>query len=148
MSALYNEYLTGAEREAAIIVAESDAQFSKINLLFEAVDASLEANMYAAEAKVLVENGTYDDLTMLYKEAGEEATQKKRGIIATLIKAIGELFNKIGNFLTSKFGKNLDNIPEGDMKISADLEKEMNIFQKAWNFIKSPFEKIAAGTHS
>lgn len=148
MSALYNEYLTGAEREAAIIVAESDAQFAKLNILFEAVDATLSANMLAAEAKVFVENGTYDDLTMLYTEAEQEAVQKKQGILASIINAIGALFAKIGNFLSSKFGKKHENIPEGDIKIDANLEKEMNVFKKAWNFIKSPFEKIAAGTES
>lgn len=143
---LYNEYLTGAEREAAIIVAESEAQFAKLNILFEAVDATLGANMLAAEAKVFAENGTYDDLTMLYKEAGEEAVQKKKGIIATIIEAIGKLFAKIGNFLTGKFGKQLENIPEGDVTVDSKLEKEMNIFQKAWNFLKSPIDKIKAGS--
>lgn len=146
MSALYNEYLTGAEREAAIIVAEADAQIARLNVLFEAVDATLEANMLCAEAKVFAENGTYDDLTMLYTEAQQEATQKKQGIIASIVQAIANLFAKIGNFISSKFGKKLENIPEGNIKIDANLEKEMNIFKKAWNYIKSPFEKVAAGT--
>ena len=143
---LYNEYLTGSEREAAIIVAESEAQFAKLNILFEAVDATLGANMLAAEAKVFAENGTYDDLTMLYKEAGEEAVQKKQGIIATIINAIANLFTKIGNFINNKFGKQLENIPEGDVKVDSRLEKEMNVFKKAWDFLKSPIDKIKAGT--
>lgn len=148
MKALYNEYLTGAEREAAIIVAESDAQMARLNFLFEAVDATLESNKLAIEAKVLTENGTYDDLTMLYTEAEKEANKNKTGIIATILNAIGSLFERIGNFITSKFGKNLENIPEGNIQVDAGLEKKVNIFKKAWNIIKAPFEKVAAGTEA
>ena len=148
MATLYNEYLTGAEREAAIMVAESDAHMAKLNILFEAVDATLEANMLAAEAKVFAENGTYDDLTMLYTEAEAEATEKKRGIIASILAAIGSLFTKISNFLTEKFGKEIeknDNIPESK-EIDSSLEQEMNLFQKAWAFLKKPIETISAGS--
>ena len=150
MNALYNEYLTGAEREAAIIVAESDAQFAKLNILLESVDATLKANMLVAEAKVLAENGTYDDLTMLYKEATAEATEKKRGIIATIINAIGTLFSKIGNFLNSKFGKqleNLNNIPE-TVEVDKGLKTRFEFFKKAWDFLKAPIDKIKSGDAS
>ena len=146
MNVLYNEYLTGAEREAAIIIAESDAQFAKLNILFETIDATIEANKLSAEAKVFVENGTYDDLVLLYTEAEQEAKTKKRGVIAAILDAIGSLFTKIGNFLTEKFGKALDNIPAGKHNIDANLEKQMNWIQKAWNFLKKPFETIAAGS--
>lgn len=150
MNALYNEYLTGAEREAAIIVAESDAQFAKLNILLESVDATLKANMLVAEAKVLAENGTYDDLTMLYKEATAEANEKKRGIIATIINAIGTLFSKIGNFLTSKFGKqleNLNNIPE-TVEVDKGLKTRFEFFKKVWDFLKAPVDKIKSGDAS
>ena len=145
MSTLYNEYLTGAEREAAIIVAESEAQFTKLNILFEAVDATLEANMYAAEAKVLAENGTYEDLTMLYTEAEKDASQKKQGLIATILNAIGNLFASIGKFLNEKFGKkleNLNNIPDEVKNVPVEMEKKINIFQKAWNMLKGPVDLI------
>ena len=35
MCSLYNEYLTGADREAAIIVAESEAQYAKLNIFYD-----------------------------------------------------------------------------------------------------------------
>ena len=144
MRDLYNEYLTGAEREAAIIVAESDAQFAKLNVLMETVDATLEANKLAAEAKVFAENGTYDDLTMLYTEAEQEAAQKKQGIIATILGAIGSLFEKIGKFFSEKFGKNLENMNNvpAEVKMSSEVEKKQTIIQKAWNVLKSPVEML------
>ncbi len=149
MNSLYNEYLTGAEREAAIIVAESDAQLAKLNVLFEAVDATLEANMLVAEAKVLTENGTYDDLTMLYKEAGEEAATKKKGILATIVEAIAKFFGKIGDFIKSKFGKNVEQkvneLPEDEVKLDKSFLDKINVFKKGWDLLKGSVEKIKAG---
>ena len=152
MKALYNEYLTGAEREAAIIVAESDAQFAKLDVLFEAVDATLAANMLAAEAKVFTENGTYDDLTMLYKEAGEEATQKKQGILAAIVNAVANLFHKIANFFTTKFGKKVEEsvneLPEEELKVDKSFFDKINIFKKGWDILKGSVEKIKAGNYN
>lgn len=142
MSALYNEYLTGAEREAAVIVAESEARFAKLNVLLETVDATLEANMLAAEAKVFAENGTYDDLTMLYKEAGAEADVKKQGIFAAIFGAIKNFFKKIGEFFKKHFGNG--EIP-AQAEVPSDLENNMNIFEKAWATLKSGIAKLKAG---
>lgn len=144
MKSLYNEYLTGIEREAAIIVAESDAQFARLNVLMETVDATLEANKLVAEAKVFAENGTYDDLTMLYTEAENEAAQKKKGIIATILGAIGSLFARIGKFLNEKFGKNLENMSgvPAEVQVSSEVAKKQNIIQRAWNVLKSPVEML------
>ena len=143
MSALYNEYLTGAERESAVIIAESEAQFAKLNILLETVDATLEANMLAAEAKVFAENGTYDDLTMLYREAGDEANKKKQGIFAAIFGAIKNFFKKIGELFKKHFGKN-NEIP-AQVEVPSDLSNNMNIFEKAWNTLKAGIDKIRAG---
>lgn len=146
MNAIYNEYMTDIEREAEVIITSANANMKKIDLLFEAVDATLEANMLAAEAKVLAENGTYDDLIMLYTEANNEAVKNKEGILQTLINAISTLFTNIGNFIRSIFGKNVEqalaNAPDS-IELDPETEKEMNFIQKAWNFIAEPFEKIA-----
>ena len=139
MSALYNEYLTGSERELAVIFAESDAQIAKLNVLFDTVNATLEANMIAVEAKVLAENGTYDDLTMLYREAGEDAATKKQGIISALINAIKGLFAKIGNFFKDKFGKT--QIPES-IEIDKDVADKVSFLEKSWNNIQNGINKL------
>ena len=146
MNAIYNEYMNDFEREAEIMLATSTAQMKKINLLFEAVDATLEANMLSAEAKVLTENGTYDDLVMLYTEANAEAGKAKEGILQKLINFVSTLFTNIGNLIGRIFGKNIEakaaSLPE-NMKMDSETNKNMNFITKAWNFIKEPFEKIA-----
>ena len=142
MSALYNEYLTGAEREAAIIIAESDARFAKLDLLLETVDGTLNANMLAAEAKVFAENGTYDDLTMLYKEASDEAEKKKGGIFAAIFGAIRKFFASIGQFFTKHFG---DKEIPAEAEMPSDVEEHMNIFQRIWNQLKSAIDAFKNG---
>lgn len=150
MMSLYNEYLSGAEREAAIMVAESDAQYAKLNVLFEAVEGTLNANMLVAEAKVFAENGTYDDLEMLYREAAEEAVQKKQGVLASIVNAIGELFSKIANFISTKFGKSAEKVnelPEESVNLDKSFLEKVNIFKKLWNVLKGSVNKIKTGNY-
>ena len=147
MTALYNEYLTGDDRELAIIFAESDAQVAKLNILYESVNAKLEADFLAAEAKVLTENGTYDDLTMLYTEAEGEANTNKRNILQRLIDWIVSTFRRIANFITGKVDTQLETVPDGtEIQVPAETKEGVNIITKAWDFIKKPFDVIKNGS--
>lgn len=138
MSSIYNEYLTGTDREIAIIHAEYAAQIAKLNVLFEAVDATLEANMLAAEAKVFAESGTYDDLTMLYTEAQADASEKKVGIIRSIINAIVTFFRNIKAKLTGQ------KVATPDQSVTFDEEtsSKLNLFEKSWANIQSGVNKI------
>ena len=138
MSTLYNEYLTGTDREIAIINAEYDAQIAKLNVLFEAVEATLKANMLAAEAKVFAESGTYDDLTMLYTEAQAEAEEKKVGLIRAIINAIKNFFKNIKAKLT---GQSVAN-PDETVTLDGETGGKLNFFAKSWDKIQSGVNKI------
>lgn len=142
MKSLYNEYLTGIDREAAIIVAESEAQFAKLDFLLETVNANLEVNMLQAEAKVFAENGTYDDLTMLYTEAEKEAGKAKGNILATIFGAIATFFGKIKAFFVKHFGN--QEIPE-NVKVHPKMEEDMNLIEKCWDKLKTGVSEIKNG---
>ena len=147
MTALYNEYLTGAEREAAIDEAVAAAEYAKLNLLYEAVDAKLEADMLAAEAKVLTENGTYDDLTMLYMEANQEADAKKENLITRFINWITGVFTKLGQWLTGSAKSKIENLPaNATVNISEEEEKHINGLNDVINWFTKPFEVLKGGT--
>ena len=147
MTALYNEYLTGAEREAAIDDAVAAAEYAKLNLLYEAVDAKLEADMLAAEAKVLTENGTYDDLTMLYMEANQEADAKKENLITRFINWITGVFTKLGQWLTGSAKSKIENLPaNATVNISEEEEKHINGLNDVINWFTKPFEVLKGGT--
>ena len=148
MSILFNEYLTGDDREVAIMEAEVDSQLAKLNLLLETVQSTLKVNMMDAEAKVFAENGTYDDLTTLYAEAGEEAKQKSGGIFAAIFGAIGRFFARIGNFFRERFGKKAEaDIPD-TVQVDQNLEQDMSKFQKCWNTMKSGIADLKNGNIS
>ena len=150
MTALYNEYLTGAKREMATIIAESDAQFAKLNVLFEAVNATLEANLLAAEAKVYAENGTYDDLTMLYTEAEQEAAQKSKNIFSVILDGIISLITKIKNFFTGKFSNDVvakaQELPE-EVTIKKSTWGLAGLIEKGWGYLKDSVNKIKTGNY-
>ena len=138
MSTLYNEYLTGEDREIAIVYAEYEAQMAKLDVLLEAVDATLNANMLAAEAKVFAENGTYDDLTMLYTEAQAEAGKNKASILQSIFNAIVNFFKGIKAKLVGKPVAT----PNATVKLDGETGGKLNLFQQSWANIQSGINKI------
>ena len=114
---IFNEYLTGLDRELAIEESAFDTEFSKLNTMYEMVNLQLTQMQKDAELKVLTESGTYDDLTYLISEAETEVGQQKKGIIATIIDAIGRLFSAIGTKISQIFGKG-----EANMEVEAPAE--------------------------
>ena len=106
-----DETLTGFEREIAIESAKMDISMQKLDALYEAVDANLQANYKEAELKVYAENGTYDDLAMLYMEAENDAAEKKGGIFSSLFNAIvsfcSSIINGIKNIFKSSKNKSV-----------------------------------------
>lgn len=104
-----DETITGFEREIAIESAKMDISMQKLDALYEAVDANLQANYKEAELKVYAENGTYDDLAMLYMEAENDAAKKKGGILSSLFNAIESFCSSIINGIKNIFKKSSEN---------------------------------------
>ena len=104
-----DETLTGFERKIAIESAKIDISMQKLDALYEAVDANLQANYKEAELKVYAENGTYDDLAILYMEAENDAAEKKGGILSSLFNAIVNFCSSIINGIKSIFKKSSEN---------------------------------------
>ena len=146
-----DETLTGFEREIAIESAKTDIVFQKLDALYEAVDATLKANYMEAELKVYAENGTYDDLAMLYTEAESEASEKKGNIIGSMLKALGTFFDKLKKGIMSIFKKkteaaaNENDELEVDEKSYKDLQESKSISTKILDFFKNLKNATAAG---
>ena len=130
MPILYEEYLTGYERDL-MIEEKSLLSFSaKTDLLLDIVEATYEANLKLAEAKVLQENGTYEDLLMLYEAAAEEADEKRNGIFGTIMNAIHKLIEKIkGLFKKTKasFEGWVEANPNGKVSVRGDTANISNL---------------------
>ena len=150
MSDIFKSYLSEEERAIAIEESAYEIQMAKLNAMYEMVDKNLELNMLEAEAKVLTESGTYDDLDYLYEEANKEAAEKKEGIISKIIGVVKQIWQAITNTITNFFSKNKD--VEGEAEVDENDEKRMNALNAVWgkikqvlNFVRNNGAKIAMG---
>jgi hypothetical protein len=118
--AIYNAYLEGADREAAILDMELNNQYDKLSMLFEMSLMELDQVKRDIELKVFKESGTYDDLEYLISEAEAQVAQDQTNIISQILQwfanAIQTLFTNIKNFFTGA-----KNIPD-----DTEVQVEMN----------------------
>ena len=134
MTDIYEGYLSPEERKAAIADAKLDALFERCHMMYEMVQLQYEQNVREAELKVLTEGGTYDDLAYLIEEAGEEAADKKKGLISTLIDGIISLFKQIGESIRKLFVKD-------GVEVEADegIMSGVNTFDKMFGVVERTF---------
>lgn len=134
MTDIYEGYLSPEERKEAIADAKLDALFERCNMMYEMVQLQYEQNVREAELKVLIEGGTYDDLAYLIEEAGEDAADKKKGLIGTLIDGIISLFKQIGESIRKLFVKD-------GVEVEADegIMSGVNTFDKMFGVIERTF---------
>lgn len=134
MTDIYEGYLSPEERKAAIADAKLDALFERCNMMYEMVQLQYKQNVREAELKVLTEGGTYDDLAYLIEEAGEEAADKKKGLIGTLIDAIINVFKKIGESI-----RNI--VVKDGVEVEADegIMSGVNTFDKIFSIVERTF---------
>lgn len=134
MTDIYEGYLSPEERKEAIADAKLDALFERCNMMYEMVQLQYEQNVREAELKVLTEGGTYDDLAYLIEEAGEDAADKKKGLISTLIDGIVSLFKQIGESIRKLFVKD-------GVEVEADegIMSGVNTFDKMFGVIERTF---------
>ena len=148
MSDIFKSYLSEEERDIAIEESTYKIQMAKLNAMYEMVDKNLELNMLEAEAKVLTESGTYDDLDYLYEEANAEAAKKKEGIIAKIVGVVKTIWGKITSAITNLLSK--CGIIKDEVEVDANDEKRMNALNAIWgkvkqvlNFVRNNGGKIA-----
>lgn len=132
MARIYEQYITGFDRDLMVMESEESIFNAKINFMLETVDRELELNKKEAELLVLRENGTYDDLQYLYQEAEEEANEKKEGIFATIVNAIRSIFASIGRAI-SGIGKKSQAAPDEEVEVNKEAWDAVDKVKAAWN---------------
>lgn len=136
MSSIVNGYMNTIERETDMFNRSIQIESNKISLMVEAYYNKLENDYLLAEQKVMMENGTYDDLTYLYMEANEESDKNKKGIFA----AIKRFIQKIIDHIKSLFGGKESyegKAPAYYKDLSEDGNKIIGWFNNVLNKIKS-----------
>ena len=138
-----DETLTGFEREFAIESAKTDIAFKKLDALYEAVDANLQANYKEAELKVYSENGTYEDLAMLYTEAEKEAAGKQRSILGSVFKIIKDLCTTIKNFIVNIFTKKVQSVTSDELEVNEEEYNTLKSTQSFGDMVKGGLANVA-----
>ena len=137
MSALYS-YLTSEEHYLDSISAVTESKLMHLDLAFEQFMMEHEYKLSLIETKVLMECGTDEDLTMLYLAEAEEAQEKGKGIISSIIDAIRKFLKRVKEFL---FGKDVDekNLPK-EVEVPANpdnvISEGRSISTNILNFLK------------
>lgn len=138
MANVYAEYLSSLGKEAEIMFLENEAEDQKLYALLSLRDAALEASYLEAEAVVLRENGSADDLLFYYKEAEEEAAKDKPGIVQKLINLIRNQITKFLEWLRKVTGKNnerLNTLKGTEQTVSKAHFKIIGTLLNAWDTI-------------
>lgn len=142
MEDIYNSYLSGKEREEAIEESSIELLFNKLDMMYEMADMKYQNDIQSAEFKVLKESGTYDDLQYLVEVATEENTEKKKGIIKTLIEAIANIFKKIADAMHKFVIKGND---DEEADVPDDFIKKHNAIMDFWNKWRNAIPNIVKG---
>ncbi len=142
MEDIYNSYLTGKEREEAIEESSMELLFNKLDMMYEMADMEYQNDIQSAEFKVLKESGTYDDLQYLVEVATEENTEKKKGILKSLIEAIANIFKKISDAMHKFVIKGND---DEEADVPDDFIKKHNAIMDFWNKWRNAIPNIVKG---
>ena len=133
MSSIMNGYMNSIERENDIFERSIEIEYNKISLMIEAYRNKLENDYLLAEQKIMMENGTYEDLTYLYTEANNEADKNKEGIFARIKKFIQGIIERIKNF----FRGGDENIEGNASAIYDEIAKQCNSIVDLFNNVKN-----------
>ena len=134
--AIYNAYLEGAERDAAILSMEMDNQYDKLSMLYEMTLMELAQVKKDIELKVFKESGTYDDLEYLISEAEAQVAQDQTNVLSQILQwfanAIQKMITGIKNFFTG--AKDIPDDTEAQVELP---EKETEMFTKINGILNS-----------
>lgn len=121
-----------------------DIEMLQCESALSAISIESEANAKRAELKVMCEDGTYDDLFELYREASGEASDKKKNIFVRMIEGI---CNFVSN-LADKIAKLFKRAPaDKNKQIEVPYAKETpGKIQKASNAIGGLIDKALHGS--
>lgn len=124
-----------------------DNRLMKLNYQFDRLMMEHKENIHSIETKVLMENGTDEDLYTLYAMEAEEGKEKGQGVLAKIISAVKNFFKKLRDTL---FGKKIDEEDlDGDIEVPDDpdavLKDGNSLLSQIKGFISGHKVQIAVG---
>lgn len=146
VNVLYNEY-TGSdefERDLEIEFMKESVALDRTLLILHTIEESAAIRAREAEIRCIEESGNIDVLEGYYREAAEEAEDKKQGIIQKVWELIKQMFKNLKEFLVgSKQAKKLREDAANNVEYGLDDEGEESL-----SYIKKITNAIHGGEGS
>lgn len=140
VNVLYNEY-TGSdefERDLEIEFMKESVALDRTLLILHTIEESANIRAREAEIRCIEESGNIDVLEGYYREAAEEADEKKEGIVQKVWEFIKQMFKNLKEFLVgSKQAKKLRQDAANNVEYGLDDEGEesLSLIKKITNAI-------------
>lgn len=116
-------------------MALNNFKFEKAAMMLDMLNTNHEMMYQEAAVVTYVSDRGYDDLCALYEAADNETSEKKKGVIGTLIDAVASIFSSIGDAISSFFAKmkgekvpDKVTVPKGTSNDLKMIEEAKNIF--------------------
>lgn len=142
---IYDKSLTETEARFCLEYTKANLELDRLQMAFEACEATSNYYNAMSELKVYEESGTYEDLGKLYQEAEAEVANKKQGIISKMIDVIK---NKINSILAFIKGKRAEANPDEEVEVAAEALTIGGKIQSVFATIKSMISKFLASQAS
>lgn len=146
VNVLYNEY-TGSdefERDLEIEFMKESVALDRTLLILHTIEESANIRAREAEIRCIEESGNIDVLEGYYREAAEEADEKKEGIVQKVWEFIKQMFKNLKEFLVgSKQAKKLRQDAANNVEYGLDDEGEESL-----SYIKKVTNAIHGGEGS
>lgn len=102
-----------------LIMEQFELDMDILHSKYERVNEDLEFLIRKCDMKYIAESGTEDDLTALYTEANEQASEKKKNIFQKMVERIKTFIQKIINKVNSK-----------EKKINKEIEYKLYLYEQ------------------
>ena len=135
MNAIYCSNLSEFDRQMTYLEKAFEADFQEAMLALEMVNQRLDINCLKAEARVILESGTDEDLSYLYNEAAAEAKANEGGLFKNIINKLTTFINNVWTSFTNLFRRQKpeqiqENMGNDSIELGFDVKSIQSVYQE------------------
>ena len=146
---MYKSHLNGMARKMAIFDYTMENEMNKISTILEMVDIRANQVHNDIETKIILENGTPEDMAYMFEEANEETVKQKKGIIKKIIDWCKKTFASIKAKI-EKITKRSKTVTKGEIgpvkyEITVKLKGDMKDIDEYYRNIQQSLSQMNRG---
>ena len=139
---IFDTNMTIMERGFMAECVAFNAEYARLNAMYEMAELQIVPMIREAEYKVFSESGTAEDFYYMVSEASAEATGQQKGIFGRMIESIVNFFKKIANGFKRLIGMDVD---DSNVKVRKDVINNADTLIKSSNGVRQGINEIKSG---